>query len=269
MIFFLNPISIIITGYHNQFDNIAILFALLAMDFVDDESKTLTKHDYIAIALLSVSMLTKHICFVFLIWMFFRKYGVLKRVAYAGVPLGIFLLSFIPFTLGNRVAFDGILHNVFLYRSYNNYPFFRVLFGIIPFPYQYFFVVYTSIMIIIGWIYRNFEVEKSFLLYLIAMVAFSSAVANQYLIIPLVALVLYKNQFFFCFYELLGFTYFLLNANELHMAGRVISIFPEYESIISIIASEGGCVVVLMTWVLAIPIILEIICCVKKYKMKT
>ncbi len=39
LLFFLNPVSIIITGYHNQFDNIAVLFALLSIIFFNEEEK--------------------------------------------------------------------------------------------------------------------------------------------------------------------------------------------------------------------------------------
>lgn len=258
-IFFLNPISIIITGYHNQFDNIAVLFALFAIDFIDDKSKELTRKDFIAITLFAISMITKHICFAFFIWMFFRKgYSTLKRIAYVCLPFGIFLLSFIPFIVGNKQALDGIVHNVFMYRSNNNYPFFRLIFSFITFPNQFMFVLYLFIMVIIGLILRRVKTEKVFLLYLIAMVAFSSAIANQYLIIPIIALVLYENKCYFIIYEFLGTIYCLLNENELHLIERAADAFPEFNWLTGRLAMGGGISVVLMTWVLAIPIVIEI-----------
>ena len=65
LFFFLNPISIVITGYHNQFDNIAVFFALLSVSFVDDKNENITKNDAIAIMFLSLSLITKHILYAF------------------------------------------------------------------------------------------------------------------------------------------------------------------------------------------------------------
>ena len=39
LIFFLSPISIFISGYHNQFDNIAIFFGFLAILFLEERKK--------------------------------------------------------------------------------------------------------------------------------------------------------------------------------------------------------------------------------------
>lgn len=260
LIFFLNPISIVITGYHNQFDNIAILLALLATDFVDEENENLTKNDFIALMFLALSLITKHICFIFFIWIFLRKtkWSIIKRLVYTCAPFGMFLLSFVPFILGNKQAFDGIMKNVFLYRSHNNYPFFMILFKFINFPQSKYFILYILIMCLVGLAFRKLDFTKLLLVYFMAMVAFSSAIANQYLIIPVVALVLCNKKRYFVAYEFIGAIYYLLNFNELHMESRFISAFPEASRWIERIAREGGYTVVIMSWILAVPILLEI-----------
>ena len=63
IIFFLNPISIIITGYHNQFDNIAIVLALLMLVFYNEEDK-FNKKDIGFILIFTLSLMTKHILFM-------------------------------------------------------------------------------------------------------------------------------------------------------------------------------------------------------------
>ena len=51
------------------------------------------------------------------------------------------------------------------------------------------------------------NIFKSYLLYLIALVTFSSAVANQYLAIPLIAIAIYWNRFFLI-YTIVSFSFF-------------------------------------------------------------
>lgn len=261
VIFFLNPISVIITGFHNQFDNIAVLFALTASCFVDEESEKLTKNDFIALTLLSLSLITKHICFAFFMWLFFRKakMNLVKRLTYTCAPFGIFLLSFIPFVCGNKNAFEGMMQNVFLYRSHNNYPVFRYLFKLIPFPQEGCFLLYLLIMLIIGLGLRKLAFREMLLMYLIAMVSFSSAVANQYLIIPIAGLIICEKKRYFIIYELLGTIYFLVNGNELHLASRIAAVFPKVDWFIARVAEEGGMMVVFMTWILAFVVIMEVI----------
>ena len=62
-VFFLNPISVVITGYHNQFDNIAVLFALLSILFYNEDEKFSAK-DAGFVAMFTVSLVTKHILFL-------------------------------------------------------------------------------------------------------------------------------------------------------------------------------------------------------------
>ena len=261
LLFFLNPVSIIITGYHNQFDNIAVLLALLATSFVDEESSNLTKKDFVSIILLSLSLMTKHILFIFFGWIFLQKnkgQSIIKRLAYTFIPPAIFLLSFIPFCIGNTAALEGIVNNVFRYRSYNNFPLLRVILKIIPIPNSMYFYIYVAIMIVVGLLLRKKRFSDMMILYFASMVAFSSAIANQYLIIPVIALVVYRNKIYFWLYEIFGFIYCILNGNELHFAGRIQAHYPSSERVLSILSGEGGVMVMLMAFVLAVMIILEI-----------
>ena len=72
LIFFLNPISIIITGYHNQFDNIAVFLALLTILFYN-EAEQLNKKDLGFVTLFTLCLMTKHILFMMPFFLLLKK----------------------------------------------------------------------------------------------------------------------------------------------------------------------------------------------------
>lgn len=75
-VFFLNPISIIITGYHNQFDNWAVLLAVIGTEYLLSGTRNKegwNKCDILGICFLSLSMIMKHILYAFPIWLLFSK----------------------------------------------------------------------------------------------------------------------------------------------------------------------------------------------------
>ena len=119
LIFLLNPVSFLITGYHSQFDNVAILLALgAALLLFKNPANTAGHMPILAGALLlGLSLIIKHILIFFPIWLFFRKeFDWRKRFIIAGVPYIIFLVMFIPF-IPDEAAFQGIAGNVFSYSA--------------------------------------------------------------------------------------------------------------------------------------------------------
>ena len=191
ILFFLNPISIIITGYHNQFDNIAVLLSLIAIQNFEYTGNKFSYKDFLSIFFLSLSLVIKHILFLFPLWILFsNKLPLKKKLMYSIIPPIIFLFSFVPF-FGNG-GLEGILNNVFLYKSYNNSPLimpFAVIFcnSIIK---NSLFYIFFAFMILFGIIFRKQAIKNLLLFYFLCLVTFSSAVANQYLAIPLVAVIL-------------------------------------------------------------------------------
>jgi len=121
--FFLNPISIIITGYHNQFDNIAILFGILAIaQFEKDDSNHINKKFFLGLIYISLSLITKHLLFLFPIWLALKQKSCFKKLLSIIFPYVIFLMSFLPFW---KEGNNGIINNVFLYKSWNNGVFYN------------------------------------------------------------------------------------------------------------------------------------------------
>lgn len=266
IIFFLNPISIIITGYHNQFDNIAILFALLSISF-HEESEQMQKRDWIAVLFLSLSLLTKHILFMFFAWILFhdglrnkRTWG--KRLCYCVIPPLVFLCSFIPYALQSKAALQGILDNVFFYRSYNNSPLLALFlkplgYNVKNLPYN--FLLYAGVLLVWGLFMRKASYEKSILTYFIGMVAFSSAIANQYLIIPIVGLLVLDSGIFTYLYMIIGLIYCFFNTNEFGFVVQFEYLLPEpFKRVVTEIAKEGGIMVSLMTLLLCCALIRQI-----------
>ena len=221
ILFFLNPISLIITGYHNQFDNIAVALALWGALFLQKNcsEKKINFNDIVGICLLSISLITKHVFFAFPAWILLNKNILFKKkIIYAFIPPILFLLSFIPYV---AEGWNGILKNVFFYSSFNNFPLFAA--GIIDYIYplpQYllnsFTVIFFSLIIIAGYIFKNEKIEISILFYTISLVCCSSAIANQYIVIPCAALMILLNKKSFLYFLTGGF-YLCIDINGLHI----------------------------------------------------
>lgn len=226
VIFFLNPVSIIITGYHNQFDNIAVLFALLAALYFNQDEK-FDKRDAAFIALFSMSLIVKHILFILPVFILFMdKLPIKKKILYALVPPTIFLLSFIPFAVSNHEALTGIINNVFKYRSFNNAPLLGILYKFINFPQQPRIIVYIIMMTALAWFVRKYNFINIMLIYLISMTAFSSAIANQYLAIPMAALCILNLGIWDKVYMTATGLYLLLEGNGLSLLSKIHAYFP-------------------------------------------
>jgi len=192
-LFFLNPISIIITGYHNQFDTLAILAALAAVVVYGEHDGPLTRRTWWGLGLLGVSLTIKHLFFAFPLWLAVRQKGWRAKALVLVVPTGIFLLSFVPWLIGGE---HGIAQNVFGYGSFNNAPFWYVL---VPQAVQTiisFKLLFFGSLIIFAFIMRKRPVTEALLIYTLVLVVFSQAIANQYLAIVCAVIAVYPNVFF-------------------------------------------------------------------------
>lgn len=178
-LFFLNPISIIITGYHAQIDNLAILFGLLGVIAI--EQSDIQKKSYLSVIgllLIGSSLSTKHILIFLPIWLAFKEPNLYKKALFLLFPYGVFILSMVPFIENQNLI---IIKNIFIYRGYGNAPLWKMLT-----PYNLYewigpVVFFVSSILTLGLIWRKKGVVESFNLYLVAIVLFSSSVANQYL----------------------------------------------------------------------------------------
>ena len=187
LLFFFNPISIFITGYHNQFDNIAILLGFISVLLYQKNNSE--KKIFLPLILLGLSLCMKHILFFFPIWLFFKEKKINKKITILLIPYSIFFLSFVPY----YIDVNHIIDNVFLYKSLSNGPFWTMF---APEIFHIYFdkkTMFSIFIIFLGILVKKRDWLNSYLLYLISIVTFSSAIANQYFAIPLLALAIFWN----------------------------------------------------------------------------
>lgn len=111
LLFFSNPVSVLISSAHGQFDGLSILFLLAALlRFRPGES---SRNEWSVAGLLSLSLLVKHVTLFhpLLFWRALRRDG-LGTWRIASV-YGIFLGAFLPYV----GAAGRVLENVFLYPA--------------------------------------------------------------------------------------------------------------------------------------------------------
>ena len=245
LLFFLNPVSIYISGYHNQFDNLAVALLIMSMFFYNKD-ESFNKNDLFFIVFFSLSLMMKHICFMIPLWLLMRKnLPIKKKIVYSVIPVLIFLLSFVPFVLFDRKAMMGVLNNVFLYRSYNVAPLLKGLYDFVGMPESLYFVVFVLIMAVMGIITRCFDYDHQAFVYLICMVAFSSASADQYLAIPVASLaVLSKKTYWVYFFA--GLIYFYVPY------AKIANIMVNYKDVID---SLNPLLYSMMCWILVIALV--------------
>jgi len=189
LFFFLNPISIFITGFHNQFDNIAILLGFVAILIYEKY-----KNNYqllISLIIFGLSICAKHVLIFFPIWLAFKEKFLIKKIIIILVPYLVFFLSFVNYVPEDL---NSIIENVFKYKAFNNGPFWKIFTPQIIYAYIDQKILFFITMIIIGLFFKKKSLRNIFYYYLILIVILSSGMANQYLAIPLLALAIFWNR---------------------------------------------------------------------------
>ena len=208
VLFFLNPISILITGYYNQFDNLGLAIGLCAIMNLNQFSN---RNNLKTIILLTLSLMTKHNLVLFLPWIFFN--AKLKTVRYklTFIPAILFSLHFTPFMLISSDVFRAIYSNVFMYWSANNAPFWQFWFrdkqlvNYLSDNAQWhhgriWMTLFFLSVTIVGIWSRKKSITSSFFLYCIIFVLFSSAITTQFYAIGAIGAAAFFNRFFLLYF---------------------------------------------------------------------
>ncbi|MFN7986836.1 MAG: hypothetical protein U0529_05135 [Thermoanaerobaculia bacterium] len=181
-----SPVSLLVTGYHRQFDNLALLLGFLGAERLEERREgRLTRRDVAAWLLLGASLATKHILFLFPLWAAAGQRGIARRVGSAIVPPALFALSFLPWVAGGGA---GIVSNVLTYTSTHNAPLYRTLLpgaALEAVPPE---GVWLTLLLSLGWLLRKGGAVEGLLVYTVAFVGAAPAMTNQYLAIPLAAI---------------------------------------------------------------------------------
>jgi hypothetical protein len=214
--FLLNPIAIIISGYQCNFDNVAIGLGLLAAGLMgDDFERPLDRRRYMGLFVLGLSLVVKHVFFAFPFWLAVKQKGMRQKLVVILVPLGLFALSFVPYW---HTGSQGIIQNVFLYRSFTNEFFYRMF---LPQFVQFMFgslAVWFFLLVLFAFICRKKSTVEFLLFYTAVLVAASPANINEYLSIPGAFVATHLNPFT-VLYTVVGTLHLLVDPNGFHWTG--------------------------------------------------
>ncbi len=201
-LFLLNPVSLLVTGFHSQFDNLVVLLAFVACLWLDENERRSKARSVLAMSLLGVSLVFKHTLIFLPLWFFFRPGSSRRERIVCLLPYGIFAMSFVPF-IGDERGLEGVVEHVFLYDSFHLDAFFpkllataaplkaiERLFSWVP-VFSGFKTVWLAAMLMTGLAVRGRSNCEQLLVYLVSVVVFSSAMADQYLAIPLLTCAVY------------------------------------------------------------------------------
>ena len=202
-LFFLNPVSMMVSGLINQFDNVAILLGLWSVVMFGDEfDKPLDRRKCGALAILGLSLMTKHLLFAFPFWLAVKQRGGWQKFFIMAIPTSIFLAGFVPYWPAGHA---GIISNVFEYRAMNDLmgrsysQFFyngfvpeilRMMAGA-----QFWWLL---LLVLFAFVCRARNSFDSLLVYTGVLVAFSPSLFAYYLAIPLALLCTAINPLSLC-----------------------------------------------------------------------
>ncbi|MFA5512376.1 MAG: hypothetical protein WC313_07985 [Candidatus Kapaibacterium sp.] len=220
IIILLSPISILISGFHAQFEGFALLAALLSW-IITSKSSPESKNHILSALLIGVSLIIKHILVFYPLWLFLssRNISFRNRMIYAIVPYSLFLIAFVPFMIEPQVR-ESVINHVFKYESAIGSSLLGLLLspipdlimkdilGVIPVfsGMKFFFFIG---MFITGIIVARRNFSMTFFFYLISMIVMTPAMADQYLVIPMAACALFIKHYEIRYYLLFSSLYLI------------------------------------------------------------
>jgi hypothetical protein len=177
VLFYLNPVSILITGYHGQFENITILLLLVGAFL----AHRLKDRPFLAKALLwvlaTLAMIVKHNVFYELIvcikTISSRAWA---RFALLAVSSTIFLALFVPYWDQGR---HGIIQNVFLYSSTVGSYGVSSLCHFPPLKYAF-----IAALFVFPYLLRGEDLIRKFLVCVLFFLVFTTGIGEQYFVLP-------------------------------------------------------------------------------------
>jgi len=251
LLFLFNPISVLITGYHGQFDAAALLLGLLAVLLLEkDAGERPTRRTWGAVALLGASLALKHVLFAFPLWLAVKEKSWSRRLTLLLVPPALFFLSFLPYWSAGGPA---IVENVFRYETGRSDLFVRWIVPDALVPLVSSRLVWLAMLAISALVFRKRGALESLLLYTGVLVAASPVIWNQYLAIPTMLVSALPNPFL-ALYTLAGTAHLLAAADGLHLpvAARLFPGSPEahYGLLVKLLALG-----VLWSWAARLPVL--------------
>ena len=209
-LFFLNPVSILLTGYHGAFDNLSILFVLLgwyAFTFFPEKRAGLFGTLFFAFG-----VCVKHFNVLLAPAFALRQKGIAQKLLVLAAAPTLLILLILPYSAS--VGFPTIIHNMFGWSLHGGYWGWSgvicrsVLFftgvDLIAQPWfviidKFNFFLYLAIFLASAYWARRRDLLDSLLLVFLLFYTFTTQIAPQYTlwIIPLAAL--RPNRYFYAY----------------------------------------------------------------------
>jgi hypothetical protein len=187
LLFFANPVSILISCAHGQFDGFSILFLLVAIWLATGPAAETVRTGVLVAASLAASILVKHIT-AFHLLLFWRR---VRRPGYPlwviAAPVAVFFLSFVPYLS----AWPRILSEVFFYglRSGSTWQQhgggWGALFPIAPYGSAVMAVVFLGSVGFVLRATRTVELPRAALVLFLSNLVFLPSSAVQYSVWPI------------------------------------------------------------------------------------
>lgn len=219
LVFFAAPVVVVSTSFNSMFDLLAVLPAWGAWAILYRRRDTLPWRPVLAAsALLTLSLLIKHVMLLFALWLLLWKplaACTKKRLVVVGIPVVLFLLSFVPYldSPAHRAAVithvfahhPGDMRNgllpVLLHQLILPRPVWENLLPSLPLL-GYKRLAFVLLMLGAGyWAMRKRNGEHALVSYLIALVALTPGLHIQQWALPLLGIGLLRNRpaFWICF----------------------------------------------------------------------
>ena len=116
-LFLLNPGGILLTGYHSQIDNIAILFAFMSMLTLERVKQNTSPTLILSALLFSLSILSKHILFALPMWVLFARARLSwRQMALWCATAGIGVTAVLVPSVMHADIWNGFRDNVLYYN---------------------------------------------------------------------------------------------------------------------------------------------------------
>lgn len=194
-LFLLNPVVILITGYHSQFDNLAVgvgLAAMLLLERADRSDGGRMERGWwtAGVVVLGLSLVVKHLLVVLPVWLAMRQRSLKRSAVMLVLPPAILVGSFLPFVAEGG---SGIVANVIEYRSAENAPFHGWLLPRLLQRHVSEVMLFGGVLLLLGLAWRRRPPVEQLLLYTVAVVLLSPGLYNQYLAIPAAAMAAFMN----------------------------------------------------------------------------
>jgi hypothetical protein len=203
--FYLSPVSFLVTGYHGQFENFAILMVLTGILMYLVLAARPVLRTVLLWLFATAGMIIKHNVFYELIICLnssIKRYWI--KLSLFIISVIVFLLLFIPYW---KTGSKGIIEHVFEYGSFSGAYGVTSLFALPHLKY-----LFIAAMFIFPLFLKSKDIIAQCLLGMLFFLTFTTGFAAQYFVLP-VALGAVRPSKFLLFYTLAASVLFLGNDN--------------------------------------------------------